>query len=114
MRSAAEPAIIFTVLTVIRAKPPPFVSLPQGPERMCPVAPILITFPGTQPRVVISRPSGRKQRLSRHKMHIASRLEGVSSTLENLTICIPTFDRAKFVTACIDQLVSQEVDSLKV
>lgn len=43
-----------------------------------------------------------------------SKLQGGSLDLSNLTICIPTFDRAKTVVACLDQLQQQEVNKLKV
>ena len=44
----------------------------------------------------------------------SSMLSGVNENLDNLTICIPAFDRAKFITACLDQLEFQETDRLKV
>lgn len=43
-----------------------------------------------------------------------SQLNGAGLNLSNLTICIPTFDRAKTVIACLDQLQQQEADQLNV
>jgi GT2 family glycosyltransferase len=41
-------------------------------------------------------------------------LTGVGESLDDLTICIPVFDRAETVTACLNQLQKQEANKLKV
>lgn len=43
-----------------------------------------------------------------------SSLSGAGLDLQNLTIVIPTFDRAKTIVACLDQLQQQEANKLNV
>lgn len=47
-------------------------------------------------------------------MERTSSLSGAGLDLNKLTVCVPTFDRAKTVIACLDQLQQQEVDKLNV